>query len=174
MGDEPAAVTTVIPNRNADMNFMMLRLKEHQLEDDIVSNVFNDYDNVCEVSYSEMFPQLGCPISDNVLNRICGFLDLEFNFNPTPWSIKSVPRPLWEAIANWRQVKEHLTGTEFEHFLVDEPMFQNHQNSNGASVKLSTASDLLSRIETNEQIDRQPALPTQPMRCSHSGNELPY
>ena len=157
VGDKPAAVTTVIPNSSADMNFMMLRLKEHQLEDDIVSHAFSDYDNLCQVSYSEMFPQLGCPVSDNVLNRICGFLDLKFDFNPIPWSIKSVPRPIWEAIANWRQVKEHLTGTEFEHFLADEPMFQNHQKDNQGSVQLSSASELLNRIQLSEQAALEPA-----------------
>jgi len=151
-GQNPEAVIPMLPNPSADMNVLLKRFRDWQLEDQIINNAFSDHDNICRVSYSEMFPQLGCPVSDEVLNRICGFLDIEFDFNPIPWTAKSVPRPLWESIANWQQVKEHLTGTEFEHFLADEPMFQNHQQSNQDSLQLSTASDLLNKIDAREQV----------------------
>ena len=71
-----------------------------------------------------MFPELGCSLSESVLQRISKFLGVEYDYNTTPWSSKSVPRPLWDVISNWQQVSAALRGTQFEHFLADEPMFQ--------------------------------------------------
>ena len=106
------------------MEYLLRRIESFQLEDHIIDTVFRNYDHLCQVTYSEMFPELGCSLSEQVLQRISEFLQVEYNFNSTPWSSKSVPRPLWEVVSNWQEVSEALRGTQFEHLLADEPMFQ--------------------------------------------------
>ena len=96
-----------------------------------------------------MFPELGCELHQDVLQRVSDFLEIACDFNPTPWSSKSVPRPLWEVITNWQQVSAALRGTEFEHFLADEPMFQNGNYQDPVvetTIEFSTAADLLAKV----------------------------
>ena len=60
-----------------------------------------------------------------------------------------MPRPLWEVITNWKQVSATLRGTEFEHFLADEPMFHNRNYQTPVvetSIEFSTAADLLAKV----------------------------
>lgn len=146
---KPEALNVVVPDEHGDMEYLLHRLRSLQLEDGIINAVFRDYDHLCEITYSEMFPELGCALNQNVLQRVSEFLEVDCDFNPTPWSSKSVPRPLWEVITNWRQVTATLRGTEFEHFLADEPMFQNENYREPiaeSAVAFSTAADLLAKV----------------------------
>ena len=148
---KPEALDAVLPNPAGDMEYLLHRLRCLQLEDTIVDATFRDYDHLCQVTYSEMFPKLGCSLSEEVLQRISAFLGVDYNFNTTPWSSKSVPRPLWEVVTNWQQVCATLRGTQFESFLADEPMFQDgsfQKSAATSSVPFSTAADLLARVES--------------------------
>ena len=140
-----------LPDHDCDMEYLLHRIKKLQLEDGIVDAVFNNCDHVCNVTYSEMFPELGCSLSQSVLQRISAFLEVEYDFNTTPWSSKSVPRPLWDVVTNWQQVCAALRGTEFEHFLADEPMFQvksSSQLTEQPPIAFSTAADLLANVSS--------------------------
>ncbi len=148
---KPETLNVVVPNENGDMKYLLHRLRGLQLEDDIVDSTFGSYDYFCQVAYSEMFPKLGCAMHQDVLQRVSDFLEIDCDFNPTPWSSKSVPRPLWEVITNWQQVKGVLQGTEFEHFLGDELMFQSGHSQDSITeptVAFSTAADLLAKVSS--------------------------
>ena len=142
-------MNAVVPNASGDMEYLLHRIKKLQLEDSIIDSVFDNCDHLCQVTYSEMFPELGCSLNQEVLERISKFLGIEYDFNTTPWSSKSVPRPLWDVITNWQQVRTALQGTQFEHFLADEPMFQDGRFEEPVvkpSIAFSTAADLLAKV----------------------------
>ncbi len=148
-GGRPENLNAVVPNEQGDMEYLLHRLRSLQLEDGIIDAFFSNYDYLCQVTYSEMFPELGCELHQDVLQRVSDFLEIACDFNPTPWSSKSVPRPLWEVITNWKQVSATLRGTEFEHFLADEPMFHNRNYQTPVvetSIEFSTAADLLAKV----------------------------
>ena len=150
---KPKALDAIMPNDSADMAYLLHRIKSLQLEDGIIDSIFQNYDNLCQVTYSEMFPELGCSLSESVLERICTLLDVDFSFQTTPWTSKSVPRPLWEVITNWQQVSSTLRGTQFEHFLADETMFQGGQFQAPTveaepAIPFSTAADLLAKLSS--------------------------
>ncbi len=148
---KPEAMNVVVPDETGDMDYLLHRLRGLQLEDWILDVDFSGYDHLCEITYSEMFPELGCALNQNVLQRVSDFLQIDCEFNPKPWSSKSVPRPLWEVIKNWRQVSAALRGTEFEHFLADEPMFQNgrfQQPVAQSPIAFSTAAELLAKFSS--------------------------
>ena len=150
-GAKPRIMDAVVPNESGDMEYLLHRIKCLQLEDSIVDATFRNYDHLCQVTYSEMFPELGCPLSEEVMQRISKFLGIEYNYDTTPWTTKSVPRPLWEVITNWQQVSNALRGTQFEHFLADEPMFQDGRfqapiAEAKSSIAFSTAADLLAKV----------------------------
>ena len=148
-GGRPENLNAVVPNEQGDMEYLLHRLRSLQLEDGIIDAFFSNYDYLCQVTYAEMFPELGCELHQDVLQRVSDFLEIACDFNPTPWSSKSVPRPLWEVITNWKQVSATLRGTEFEHFLADEPMFHNRNYQTPVvetSIEFSTAADLLAKV----------------------------
>ena len=148
-GGKPENLNVVVPNDQGDMEFLLHRLRSLQLEDGIIDAFFSNYDFLCPIAYSEMFPELGCVLHQDVLQRVSDFLEIDCDFNPTPWTSKSVPRPLWEVITNWRQVSAALRGTEFEHFLADEPMFQRGDYQEPVvetTIEFSTAADLLAKV----------------------------
>ena len=149
--DRREDLNAVLPNDSGDMEYLLHRLKKLHLEDKIIDVLFSDHDRLCQVSYSEMFPELGCSLNQQVLERLSDFLEVDYDFNTTPWSSKSVPRPLWEVITNWQQIKAALRGTQFEHFLADESMFQNAKYQEPiveSAVAFSTAADLLARVSS--------------------------
>ena len=148
-GGKPEVLNAVVPNAAGDMEYLVHRIKSLQLEDGLIDATFGSYDHLCQIAYSDMFPELGCSLNEQVLQKVSEFLGIEYDFNAKPWSSKSVPRPLWEVITNWQQVSNTLRGTEFEHFLADEPMFQNGQfkdSSAKPSIAFSTAADLLAKV----------------------------
>lgn len=148
-GGKPEVFNAELPNRGCDMEYLLHRIKSLQLEDGIIDATFRTCDHICQVTYSEMFPELGCSMNEQVLQRISDFLGVEYDFNTTPWTSKSVPRPLWEVVTNWQQVSAALRGTQFEHFLADEPMFQDGRFKEAIvkpSIAFSTAADLLAKV----------------------------
>ena len=60
----------VVPNKEGDMEYLLHRIKCLQLEDTIVDATFRNYDHLCQITYSEMFPELGCPLNEQVMQRI--------------------------------------------------------------------------------------------------------
>ncbi|MDB2686316.1 hypothetical protein N9Y42_03830 [Mariniblastus sp.] len=149
-GAKPRAMNATVPNKEGDMEYLLHRIKCLQLEDTIVDATFRNYDHLCQVTYSEMFPELGCPLNEQVMQRISEFLGIEYDYETTPWTTKSIPRPVWEVITNWQQVSAALRGTQFEHFLADELMFQNGDFQEPpvveSPVAFSTAADLLAKV----------------------------
>jgi len=149
-GGKPKVLSARLPDSDgSDMEYLVHRLKSLQLEDSIIDSTFRTCEHICQVTYSEMFPELGCSLSEPVLQRISKFLAIDYDFNTTPWSSKSVPRPLWETVSNWQEVSAALRGTQFEHFLADEPMFQDgrfQEKMVKPSVAFSTAADLLAKV----------------------------
>ena len=147
--NKPKVTNAVMPDPSGDMTKLLRRIKHWQLEDNIIDVLFAEYYRCCPVTYAEMFPELGCSLNEQVLHRISNFLEVEYDYDTTPWSAKSVPRPLWEVITNWQQVRDALTGTQYEHFLADEPMFQTMRSPAPIAnppVAFSTAADFLAKV----------------------------
>lgn len=108
-----------------DVDEMFFRLELCQAEDQLIHRMLGGYAGYMSIEYEELFPRLGSPPSDQVLERIAAWLGVEPDFRKSqPRYRKQSVLPLEDAITNYAEVAEALQGTEFEYVLEDEPSYR--------------------------------------------------
>jgi hypothetical protein len=108
-----------------DVEEMFFRLELCQAEDRLIHRMLGGYTNYMAIEYEELFPRIGAPPADAVLERVAGWMGLEPEFTKTqPRYRKQSVLPLEQAITNYGAVAEALRGTGFEHLLEDEPAYR--------------------------------------------------
>lgn len=119
-----------------------------ELEDQLISEHFEDYSQLLELEYAKIFPRINQSICPAALVRTAKLLGVANEFSTETWCVKSTSKPLWESIVNWQQVVAALRGTRFEWMLEDEPMYRGVSDvvSGNGKIKLETASSLLRRL----------------------------
>lgn len=125
--------------------FWLRQMQLWKLEDDVITSTFEGYTNILPLEYEEMYPQINQPINPATLESLVELLEVDPNFETETWCAKSTRRPMWEAISNWQEVVEILTGTEFESQLQDEPMYRGFTEivADKKKIKLMNASSML-------------------------------
>ena len=105
-------------------NLGLCKREDHLLELGLPGG---DLQHCCE--YTDLFPELGGPASDDVLAAIAAWLDVEPAFPELESGFSKLGvLALPEAIANYDEVAAALTGTEFEYCLEDEPMYRGQRS----------------------------------------------
>ena len=107
-----------------DVEEMFFRLELCQAEDRLIHRMLGGYPNYMAIEYEDLFPRIGAPPADAVLERVAGWMGLDPEFTKTqPRYRKQSVLPLEQAITNYGPVAEALRGTEFEYVLEDEPTY---------------------------------------------------
>jgi hypothetical protein len=108
-----------------DLDDLLFRLRRCQSEDSLVKRMLGGYSQYKAIEYEELFPRLGAPPSAEVLDRVAEWLGIEASFPKTePRYRKMAVLPLSKAIANYDEVAETLSGTEFAYMLEDEAPYR--------------------------------------------------
>ncbi len=146
-GEERVNVTNVHMEMFEE-RYWLRQMELWKLEDKVVSSTFDDYTKLFPLEYEDMYPQMNQPINPATVEGIAELLGVDNQFETETWCTKSTRRPMWEAISNWNEVVEILSGTEFEWQLQDEPMYRGITEvvADKKKVKLMTASALLRRL----------------------------
>jgi hypothetical protein len=77
------------------------------------------------IEYEELFPRIGAPPADAVLEQVAGWMGIEPEFKKSqPRYRKQSVLPLEQAIVNYDKVALALRETEFEYVLEDEPTYR--------------------------------------------------
>ncbi|MFC1757962.1 hypothetical protein ACFL2H_04245, partial [Planctomycetota bacterium] len=126
-GERPATKIT-LPNRNGKMSELLRQMRAWRLDDQIADHIFGKNSNVLELQYTEIFPELNCPMSAAALARISEFLNVKNEFTTETNYLKTEQKPFWESVANWIDVRDTLEGTEFQYCLDDEPLYRSNSN----------------------------------------------
>jgi hypothetical protein len=104
---------------------MFFRLELCQAEDQLIHRMLGGYPSYMAIEYEELFPRIGAPPTDEVLEQVAGWLGIEPDFTKSqPRYRKQSVLPLEQAITNYGAVAEALGGTEFEYVLEDEPTYR--------------------------------------------------
>jgi hypothetical protein len=108
-----------------DVDEMFFRLELCQAEDRLIHRMLGGYPNYMAIEYEELFPRLGAPPADAVLERVAAWMGIDPEFKKSqPRYRKQSVLPLEQAITNYGAVAEALRGTEFEYVLEDEPTYR--------------------------------------------------
>jgi hypothetical protein len=108
-----------------DVEQMFFRLELCQAEDRLIHRMLGGYDRYMSIEYEELFPRIGAPPADAVLERVASWLEIEPDFPKSqPRYRKQSVLPLERAITNYEEVAAALRGTEFEYVLEDEPSYR--------------------------------------------------
>ncbi len=105
-----------------DVDTVIAVLESCATEDELVGRALSTYPNVRSYDYVEIFPRPN-EVSDEVLEDIRAWLELDDAFSrDSPWR-KQSSLPLAETIENFGEVEAALRGTRFERCLDDEPAY---------------------------------------------------
>jgi hypothetical protein len=108
-----------------DLDEMVFRLELCRNEDQLIHRMLGGYANYTSIEYEELFPRIGEPPADTVLERVAEWMGIEPDFKKSqPRYRKQSVLPLEKAITNFEEVAEALRGTEFEYVLEDEPTYR--------------------------------------------------
>jgi hypothetical protein len=108
-----------------DLDEMVFRLELCRNEDQLIHRMLGGYANYTAIEYEELFPRIGEPPADAVLERVAEWMGIEPDFKKSqPRYRKQSVLPLEKAITNFEEVAEALRGTEFEYVLEDEPTYR--------------------------------------------------
>jgi hypothetical protein len=108
-----------------DIEEMFFRLELCQAEDRLIHRMLGGYPNYMAIEYEELFPRIGAPPADAVLERIAEWMGVEPDFRKSqPRYRKQSVLPLEEAITNYDEVATALRGTDFEYVLEDESTYR--------------------------------------------------
>jgi hypothetical protein len=108
-----------------DLEEMFFRLELCRNEDQLIHRMLGGYDGYMAIEYEELFPRIGEPPADAVLERVAGWMGIGPDFTKSqPRYRKQSVLPLEQAIVNYGEVAEALRGTEFEYVLEDEPTYR--------------------------------------------------
>jgi len=108
-----------------DVEEMLFRLELCQNEDRLVHRMLGGYANYMAIEYEELFPRIGAPPAEPVLERVAEWMGIEPEFKKSqPRYRKQSVLPLEQAIVNFDEVAEALRGTDLEYVLEDEPTYR--------------------------------------------------
>jgi hypothetical protein len=108
-----------------DLDEMFFRLELCRNEDQLIHRMLGGYANYMAIEYEELFPRIGEPPADAVLERVAEWMGIGPDFTKSqPRYRKQSVLPLEQAITNFGAVAEALRGTEFEYVLEDEPTYR--------------------------------------------------
>lgn len=108
-----------------DLDEMFFRLELCSNEDQLIHRMLGGYANYMAIEYEELFPRIGEPPADAVLERVAEWMGIGPDFTKSqPRYRKQSVLPLEQAIVNFGEVAEALRGTEFEYVLEDEPTYR--------------------------------------------------
>jgi hypothetical protein len=108
-----------------DLEEMFFRLELCRNEDRLIHRMLGGYDHYEAIEYEELFPRIGEPPADAVLDQVAGWMGIGSEFKKSqPRYRKQSVLPLDQAIVNYDEVAEALRGTEFEYVLEDEPTYR--------------------------------------------------
>jgi hypothetical protein len=108
-----------------DLDEMFFRLELCRSEDRLIHRMLGGYDHYTAIEYGDLFPQIGEPPADAVLEQVAAWMGIEPEFKKSqPRYRKQSVLPLEQAITNYDEVSEALRGTEFEYVLEDEPTYR--------------------------------------------------
>jgi hypothetical protein len=108
-----------------DLDEMFFRLELCRNEDQLIHRMLGGYANYMAIEYEELFPRIGAPPADAVLERVAEWMGIGADFTKSqPRYRKQSVLPLEQAIVNYGEVAEALRGTEFEYVLEDEPTYR--------------------------------------------------
>jgi hypothetical protein len=108
-----------------DLDEMFFRLELCRNEDQLIHRMLGGYANYMAIEYEELFPRIGEPPADAVLESVAEWMGIGPDFTKTqPRYRKQSVLPLEQAITNYGAVAEALRGTEFEYVLEDEPTYR--------------------------------------------------
>jgi hypothetical protein len=119
------AVTVEDEGITVEVEEMFFRLELCEAEDRLIHRMLGGYSNYMAIEYEELFPRIGAPPADAVLERVAGWMGIEPDFRKSqPRYRKQSVLPLEQAITNYDEVAEALRGTDFEYVLEDEPTYR--------------------------------------------------
>lgn len=108
-----------------DLDEMFFRLELCRNEDQLIHRMLGGYANYMAIEYEELFPRIGEPPADAVLERVAEWMGIGPDFTKSqPRYRKQSVLPLEQAIVNFGEVAEALRGTEFEYVLEDESTYR--------------------------------------------------
>jgi hypothetical protein len=108
-----------------DLEEMFFRLELCRNEDQLIHRMLGGYANYMAIEYEELFPRIGEPPADAVLESVAEWMGIGPDFTKSqPRYRKQSVLPLEQAIVNYGEVAEALRGTEFEHVLEDERTYR--------------------------------------------------
>lgn len=108
-----------------DLDEMVFRLELCRNEDQLIHRMLGGYASYTAIEYEELFPRIGEPPADAVLQGVAEWMGIEPDFKKSqPRYRKQSVLPLEQAIGNFEEVAEALRGTEFEYVLEDEPTYR--------------------------------------------------
>jgi hypothetical protein len=108
-----------------DLDEMFFRLELCRNEDGLIHRMLGGYEHYTAIEYEELFPRIGAPPADPVLEQVAGWMGIEPEFEKSqPRYRKQSVLPLEQAIVNYDEVAQALRGTEFEYVLEDEPTYR--------------------------------------------------
>jgi LPS sulfotransferase NodH len=108
-----------------DLDEMFFRLELCRNEDQLIHRMLGGYANYMAIEYEELFPRIGEPPADAVLEQVAEWMGIGPDFTKVqPRYRKQSVLPLEQAITNFGEVAEALRGTEFEYVLEDEPTYR--------------------------------------------------
>ena len=114
------------PQIDVDLDELLWMMDFARMEDHVVQLTLRGTARYRHFDYSDLFPEIGAPVSADVLANITEWLELETPFTRTePRYRKQSVRGLRETIANYDEVEQALRGTPFEYCLEDESMYTN-------------------------------------------------
>jgi len=108
-----------------DLDEMFFRLELCRNEDRLIHRMLGGYANYTAIEYEELFPRIGEPPADVMLEQVAEWMGIEPEFKKSqPRYRKQSVLPLEQAITNYDEVAEALRDTEFEYVLEDEPTYR--------------------------------------------------
>jgi len=108
-----------------DLDEMFFRLELCRNEDQLIHRMLGGYDHYMAIEYEELFPRIGEPPADTVIEQVAEWMGIAPEFKKSqPRYRKQSVLPLEQAINNYGAVAEALRGTEFEYVLEDEPTYR--------------------------------------------------
>lgn len=93
-------------------------------ENALVTASFAGYERYLELDYADLFAEIGGPVSDDALGRICDWLGLSPEFSERrPEYKKQSALPLADTIENFAELAGALRDTPFAYCLADEQLY---------------------------------------------------
>jgi hypothetical protein len=114
------------PKLTLDIADLLFSLALCKSENDRIAQSFEDFAPLyLTFDYVDLAPEIGAPLSSDVLGMIEKWLGVSNDFTQTASHYrKQSVLPLRDAIQNYGAVERALRGTEFEYCLEDEPMYR--------------------------------------------------